>query len=225
MQTKSYNQYKITHKNGEAETINAESLIEALKNMTISEEHSPVLQTYMEEEGIRTLVADAPAEVPFTAVVAEGSGGSIATPLSGTVHVGDKVAFKAIPARNYVFKNWKLNDVVISEEAEFLCTFPDLHGEASAVFKATFELAPVNWTTTVSPAEATSDGAMTFPPSGSTPANGSASAIAINSEHYVFDHWERNGVNVGTNKVLSAECTPPAEGEESVVYTAVFTNE
>lgn len=225
MQTKLYNSYRITHKNGDVEDINAENLVEALNNMGVSEEHSPVIQTYMQAEGIKTLVADMPAEVPFTAVVSEGSGGSIATPASGKVHVGDQLALKAVPARNYVFVNWKMNDTVISEQAELVYTFPELHGEASAVFKATFAPAPVNWTTAVSPAEATSDGAVAFPPSGTTPADGTASAIAVDGEHYTFNHWERNGVNVGSNRILSAECTPLAEGEESAVYTAVFTNE
>lgn len=225
MQTKLYNSYRITHKNGSVETINAETLIEALKNMGIDEITSPVLQTFMEAEGIRTLVADMPAEIPFTSVVNDNAGGSIATPLSGTVHVGDQLSFKAVPARNYVFKNWKLNDAVVSEDAEFVYIFKDLNGDASAVFKATFEPAPVAWTTAVSPAEATSDGAVAFPPSGTTPANGTVSAIAVTSEHYTFSHWERNGVSVGTNKILSAEATPLAEGEESAVYTAVFTAE
>ena len=223
MQTKLYNSYRITHKSGSVEEINAENLIEALKNTGIKEELDPVLQTYMTAEGIRTLVSDAPAEVPFTAVVNEGAGGSIATPVSGTVHVGDQLSFKAVPARNYVFVNWKMNGKVISENAEFVFTFPELEGEASAVFTATFAKAPVSWTTAVSPAEATSDGADTFPNAGSTPADGTVSAIAINSENYTFDHWERNGVNVGTNKELSAPADEPAEGETSVVYTAVFT--
>ena len=225
MQTKLYNSYRITHKSGSVEEINAENLVEALKNMSIEESFDPVLQTYMQAQGVKTLVTDMPAEVPFTAVVAEGSGGSIATPASGVIHVGDQIALKAIPAPNYEFVNWKMNDVVISEEASLVYTMPELQGEASAVFKATFRLAPVNWTTAVSPAEATSDGAVTFPASGTTPANGTVSAIAVNSEHYVFDHWERNGVSVGTNKILSADATVPAEGETSVVYTAVFTNE
>ena len=223
MQTRLYNSYRITHKNGSVEVINAETLIEALKNMGIDEITSPVLQTYMEAEGIRTLVADMPGEIPFTSVVNDTAGGSIATPLSGTVHTGDKLSFKAVPARNYVFKNWKMNDVIVSENAEFVFTFPDLKGDASAVFKATFEPAPVSWTTAVSPAEATADGAVTFPPSGTTPADGTVSAIAVNSEHYIFDHWERNGVSVGTNKILSAEVEEPAEGETEVIYTAVFT--
>lgn len=223
MQTKLYNSYRITHKSGSVEEINAENLIEALKNTGIKEEIDPVLQTYMYNEGIRTLIEDVPAEVPFTAVVNENAGGSIATPVSGTVHVGDQLAFKAVPARNYVFLNWKMNGQVISEEADFVYTFPELHGEASAVFTATFAKAPVSWTTAVSPAEATSDGADTFPNSGTTPADGTVSAIAINSENYTFDHWERNGVSVGTNKELSAVAEEPAEGETSVVYTAVFT--
>jgi hypothetical protein len=223
MQTKLLNAYRITHKDGSVENINAENLVEALNNMEIAESSSPVLQTYMEEEGIRTLVADMPSEVPFTSVVNDTAGGSIATPLSGKVHVGDQISFKAVPARNYVFKNWKMNDVVVSEEASFVMTFPELHGEASAVFKATFEPAPVEWTTAVSPAEATGDGAVTFPASGVTPADGTVSAIAVDSEHYTFDHWERNGVSVGTNKILSAEAEEPAEGETQVIYTAVFT--
>lgn len=223
MQTKLLNAYRITHKNGSVENINAENLVEALSNMEIDESYSPVLQTYMTEEGIRTLVADAPSEVPFTSVVNDTAGGSIATPLSGTVHTGDQLSFKAIPARNYVFKNWKMNNVVVSENAEFVFTFPELHGEASAVFKATFEKAPVEWVTAVSPAEATADGAFTFPQSGETPADGTVSAVAVASEHYTFDHWERNGVSVGTNQILSAEADEPAEGEAEVVYTAVFT--
>ena len=223
MQTKLYNSYRITHKSGSVEEINAENLIEALKNTGIEESFDPVLQTYMTAEKIKTLVADMPEEIPFTAVVSENAGGSIATPVSGTVHAGDQIALKAVPARNYVFVNWKMNDQVISESADLLYTFPELKGEASAVFKATFRLADITWTTAVSPAEATGDGAVAFPPSGTTPANGTASAIAVNSEHYTFDHWERNGEPVGTNKILSAECTPLAEGEASAVYTAVFT--
>ena len=222
MQTKLYNSYRITHKSGSVEEINAENLIEALKNTGIEESFDPVLQTYMTAEKIKTLVADMPEEIPFTAVVSEGAGGSIATPVSGTVHAGDKVALKAVPARNYVFVNWKMNDQIISDSEDLLYTFPELHGEASAVFKATFRLADVQWTTAVSPAEATGDGAVAFPPSGTTPANGEASAIAVDSEHYTFDHWERNGETVGTNKILTAECTPLAEGETSAVYTAVF---
>lgn len=223
MQTKSYNHYRITHKNGDVEEINAENLVEALNNMEIKEDYSPVLQTYMTDEGVRTLVADAPEEVPFTAVVNEQAGGSIATPVSGNVHAGDQLAFKAIPARNYMFVSWEMNGQVISNNAEFVYTFPELKGEASAVFKANFAKAPVAWTTAVSPAEATGDGAVTFPSSGTTPADGTVSAIAVDSEHYTFDHWERNGTSAGTNKILSATAEEPAEGETSVIYTAVFT--
>ena len=224
MQTRELNSYQITHKNGNVENINAETLVQALQNMEVSEEYSPVIQTYLKEEGVRTLVADVPAEILFTAVVAEGGGGSIATPSSGKIHVGDQLAFKAIPAKNYVFVSWSLNGSVISTDAEMLLTMPELpSGMTSAVFTASFALAPVNWTTAVNPPEATGDGALAFPPSGVTPANQDVSAIAVDSANYTFDHWERNGQSVGTNKILEAEATPLAEGETACVYTAVFT--
>lgn len=223
MQTKLYNSYRITHKSGSVEQINAESLIEALQHTGISEEYDPVLQTYMTEQGIKTLIDDLPEEVPFTCVVSENAGGSIATPVSGKIHAGDQIALKAVPARGYAFVSWKMNGNVISSEESLLYTMPSLDGEASAVFTATFKLADVSWTTAVSPAEATGDGAVAFPPSGVTPVNSEVSAIAVDSENYTFDHWERNGVSVGTNKILSAECTSLAEGETSAVYTAVFT--
>ena len=223
MQTKLYNSYRITHKSGSVEQINAENLIEALKNTGIKEEVDPVLQTYMTEEGIRTLIADMPEEVPFTCVVSENSGGSIATPLSGRIHVGDQIALQAVPARGYEFVSWKMNGKIISETESLVYTMPPLEGEASAVFTATFHLADVSWTTAVSPSEATGDGAVAYPPSGTTAVGSTVGAIAVDSEHYTFDHWERNGVSVGTNKILSAECTSLAEGETSAVYTAVFT--
>lgn len=224
MQTRELNSYQITHKNGNVENINAETLVQALQNMEVSEEYSPVIQTYLKEEGVRTLVADVPAEIIFSAVVAEGGGGSIATPSSGKIHVGDQLAFKAIPAKNYVFVSWSLNGSVISTDAEMLLTMPELPtGMTSAVFTASFALAPVNWTTAVNPPEATGDGAVAFPPSGVTPANGTVSAIAVDSANYTFDHWERNGQSVGTNKILEAEATPLAEGESACIYTAVFT--
>lgn len=224
MQTRELNSYQITHKNGNVENINAETLVQALQNMEVSEEYSPVIQTYLKEEGIRTLVADVPAEIIFSAVVAEGGGGSIATPSSGKIHVGDQLAFKAIPAKNYVFVSWSLNGSVISTDAEMLLTMPELpSGMTSAVFTASFALAPVNWTTAVNPPEATGDGAVVFPPSGVTPANQDVSAIAVDSANYTFDHWERNGQSIGTNKILEAEATPLAEGESACVYTAVFT--
>ena len=225
MQTKNYNSYRITHENGNVEIINAENLIEALKNMEISEEYSPVLQTYMQEKGIRTLVNDLPEEIPFTSVVAEGAGGSIATPASGKVHAGDQLALKAVPARNYVFVNWKMNGQVISDQAELVYTFPELHGEASAVFTATFKLADVAWTTAVEPAEATGEGCLAFPGSGATPANGNLSLLAVAKGAYAFDHWERNGVSLGTNEMLTTEVEPLAEGESACVYKAVFREE
>ena len=218
------NSYQITHKNGSIENINAETLVQALDNMEVSEEYSPVIQTYMTGKGINTLVADMPEEIIFSALVAEGGGGSIATPSSGKVHAKDQLSFKAIPADGYVFVSWSLNGSVISTDAEMLLTMPDLPtGITSAVFTATFALAPIQWTTEVFPPEATGDGAVAFPSSGVTPANGTVSAIAVNSENYTFDHWERNGTSIGTNKILEAQATPLAQGETACVYKAVFT--
>lgn len=219
------NSYQITHKNGSVENINAENLLQALTHMEVSEEYSPVIQTYMTGEEINTLVADMPEEIVFSAIVAENGGGSIATPASGKIHVGDQLAFKAIPARNYAFVSWSLNGQVISNSEDMLFTMPELPvGVTTAVFTATFALAPVSWTSAVSPAEATGDGAVAFPASGVTPANDNASLIAVDSADYTFDHWERNGVTVGQNKILDVECTPLAEGEEACVFTAVFNH-
>ena len=224
MAMRKMNSYQITHKNGSVENINAETLLQALTHMEVSEEYSPVIQTYMTGEGINTLVADMPEEIVFSAIVAENGGGSIATPASGKIHVGDQLAFKAIPARNYMFVSWSLNGQVISNNEDMLFTMPELPvGVTSAVFTATFALAPVQWTSAVTPPEATGDGAVAFPASGVTPANDNASLIAVDSENYTFDHWERNGVSIGQNKILDVECTPLAEGEEACVFTAVFT--
>ena len=223
MQSKLYNSYRITHKSGAVEEINAVNLVEALSSMSIKEEFDPVLQTYMQAQGIRTLVNDLPEEVPFTAVVNEEAGGSIATPVSGTVHAGDQLAFKAIPARNYIFVEWRMNGKAISTEAEFVYTFPSLEGEASAVFTAVFAPSPLAWATEVEPSSATSAGVMTFPSSGVSPASGKVSAVAIEAEGFTFDHWERNGESVSTNKVLDVDVVPLAKGEASAVYKAVFT--
>lgn len=224
MQMRELNSYQITHENGNVENINAENLSQALNNMEVSEEYSPVIQTYMTGKGIKTLVADVPAEIVFSAIVAENGGGSIATPASGKIHVGDQLAFKAIPARNYIFVSWSMNGQVISNNEDMLFTMPELPtGITSAVFTATFALAPITWTSAVSPEQATGDGAVAFPASGVTPANDNASLIAVDSENYTFDHWERNGEVVGQNKILDVECTPLAEGEEACVFTAVFT--
>lgn len=225
MQTKNYNAYRITHKNGSIEEINAESLVEALNNMEVSEEYSPVVQTFMQKEGIRTLIENLPEEIPFTSVVSENAGGSIATPLSGTVHAGDMLSFKAIPAKNYEFVNWKCNGEVISEDAEFVYTMKELKGEASAIFMATFALADVNWVTAVEPEQATAQGVIAFPMSGSTPANANAQFLAVEATGYTFNHWERNGESVGTNKLLSVTVTPLADNETEAVYKAVFTAE
>lgn len=226
MQTKIYNAYRITHKNGSVEDINALDLVQALENMETPDTESKVLQAFLVKENVRTLVEDEPGEILFSAVVAEGAGGSIATPASGKIHIGDMLNFKAIPARTYTFVNWKLNGEVISTEAELNFTMPDLGaGIDTAVFTATFKLADVEWTSAVVPEGASGAGCIAFPGSGITPANGNLQLLAVPGEGYVFDHWERNGVTITDNKLASVEVRPLAETETACVYTAVFTEE
>lgn len=226
MQTKIYNAYRITHKNGSVEDVNALDLVQALENMETPDTESKVVQAFLVKENVRTLVEDEPTEVLFSAVVAEGAGGSIATPSAGRIHVGDMLNFKAIPARNYRFVNWKLNGEVFSEEAELSFIMPELAtGLDTAVFTATFELDDIAWTAEVEPAEATGEGCVAFPTNGVVKANGNLSLIAVPSGSYVFDHWERNGVEVGTNKILSVEASPLADNESACVYKAVFKTE
>lgn len=224
MQTKIYNAYRITHLNGSIEDINALDLVQALENMEIPETESKVVQAFLIKENVRTLVEDEPGEVIFTAVVAENGGGSIATPASGKIHVGDLLQFKAIPARNYEFVSWKLNGNVISAEATMNLAMPELGaGIDTAVFTATFRLAPVAWTTAVEPAEASTAGCIAFPTSGSSEANAETEFLAVTKEGFTFDHWEVNGQSVSDNELLQTAVTPLAEGEPARVYKAVFT--
>lgn len=51
MQTKIYNAYKITHKNGSVEDINALDLVQALENMEIPDTESKVLQAFLVLDG------------------------------------------------------------------------------------------------------------------------------------------------------------------------------
>lgn len=226
MQTKVFNAYRITHKNGSIEDINALNLVQALENMEIPETESPVNQTFLIKEGIRTLVEDEPTEILFNAIVAENGGGSIATPATGRIHVGDMIQLKAIPARTYEFVSWSLNGKVFSNEAIVNMTMPELPaGIDTAVFTATFKLADVSWTTAVESAEASTAGCLAFPTSGSSEANADEEFLAVAKEGFVFDHWEVNGESVSTNELLQTVVTPLAEGENARVYKAVFVAE
>lgn len=226
MQTKVFNAYRISHENGTIEDINALNLVQALENMELPETESPVVQTFLVKKGIRTLVADEPTEVLFNAVVAENGGGSIATPATGRIHVGDMVQMKAIPARNYEFVSWKLNGIEISREAVLNLTMPELpEGIDTAIFTATFRLADVSWTTEVEPAEASTAGCIAFPTSGVSEANAETEFLAVAKEGFVFDHWEVNGESLSTNELLQTTVAPLAEGETVRVYKAVFREE
>ena len=226
MQTKPLNAYRITHKDGKIENINAENLIQALENTEETEADSPVIQTFMVREGVQTVVEELPTEILFTAVVAKNGGGSIATPKSGRVHVGDVIAFSAIPADGYEFVSWSRNGTEISKNASFVWEFGGLaEGEDTAVFTATFALAPVQWESEVSPAEAGGAGCVAFQSSGKAEVGSDLSLIAVIAEGWAFDHWERNGETVGTNKILETQVAALASGEEKAVYVAVFSAE
>lgn len=223
MQTKVFNAYRITHENGSVEDINALDLVQALENMETPETESSVTQTFLVKKGIRTLVEDEPTEILFNAVVAENGGGSIATPATGKIHVGDMVQLRAIPARNYEFVSWKLNNVEISTQETINLVMPALQsGLDTAVFMATFRLADVTWNTTVEPAEASGAGCIAFPTSGVTEANTENEFLAVAKEGFTFDHWEVNGQSVSDNELLQTTVTPLAEGESTRIYKAVF---
>lgn len=222
MQSKNYNAYRITHKDGSIEDINAVDLIQALENMDVQETESKVIQAFLVKENVRTLVAGEPTEILFN-IVTEGGVGSIATPMTGRIHVGDQIQLKAIPERNYEFVAWKLNGETISTEQTFLLTMPELaSGLDTAVFTAVFTLADVSWTSKVMPEEAGGTGCMSFPLSGKSKAKSEIQLLAVEADGYEFDHWERNSKQITTSNILVTEASPLAEGETEAVYTAVF---
>ena len=98
-------------------------------------------------------------------------------------------------------------------------------GIDTAVFIATFRLAPVVWTTAVEPAGASTAGCIAFPTSGSSEANAETEFLAVAKGRFTFDHWEVNGESVSTNELLQTTVTPLAEGESARVYKAVFRAE
>jgi len=226
MQSKLVNAYRITHKNGKIEDINATSLVQALENMEVPETESAIIQTFLIKEGIRTLIEDEPTEVTFTAIVAENGGGSIATPATGRIHVGDMVQMKAVPARGYEFVSWSLNGEEISKDATINLVMPEpLEGIDTAVFTATFKLSDVSWRTEVEPSEASTAGCVSFPASGVSEANTEASFIAVAKGGFTFDHWELNGESISTNELLTTTVTPLSDDESDRVYKAVFISE
>lgn len=229
MQFKNYNAYSIVHRNGKTEKLNAETMKQAIENMSIPESESPVARALLTASDMRTVFDELPSEITFTAVVDAGSasGGSVATPAEGRVHVGDEIQLRAIPSRNHVFDRWERNGEKISDEAVLDYTMTELlDGEDTVVFTAFFALADVSWTTEVSPDGASAAGCIAFPTKGTSKANSSCEFLAVASEGYVFDHWERNGVTLSASRLMQVdEVAPLADDELSAVYRAVFTTE
>lgn len=233
MQYKNLNTFKITHEDGRAEFLNAENAEKAVAN--VDETLSPVVALLRTAKNVKTLVDELPRTVTFTSVISgaevgltppSGNIGSLATPASGTIHVGDQITLQAIPAKNYEFVEWQMDGVKIGETSSMLFEIPELEeGAESVVFTAIVKLADIAWTSTIEPAEASSSGCVAFPASGTIEAHGNLGLIAVEADGYTFDHWERNGESIGTNKILDTTVSPLAEGEASCVYTAVFTAE
>lgn len=223
MAIKVYNSYRITHENGSVEDINATDLVQALENMEIAETESAVLQTFLVKKNIRTLVEDEPKEVIFTTVVAEDVGGSIATPATGKVHVGDMIQLKAIADKNYKFVSWSLNGEKISEESTVNVTIPTLETSVDTiVFTANFALADIEWTTAVEPEDATTAGCISFPVSGTSKANSTLELLAVAKDGFTFDHWEVNGESIGETELLKTVAEVLKDSETSRVYKAIF---
>lgn len=224
MQTKNLNTYKITHENGRVDFISSENAKQAVASVD-DIEHTPVVALLRTAKNVKVLLNDVPAVITLQTTITGGEG-SIATPSVGELHSGDSVKLKCIPARNYEFVAWKLDNEVVSTEAEFLLTVPEVEeGVELLSYVAEVKLSDVSWTSAVTPSEAGTAGCLAFPVEGTVKANENISLIAIEKEGYTFDHWERNGESIGTNNILEATVTPLAEGEVSCVYTAVFTAE
>lgn len=222
MLTKNYSTYRILYKNGFMEEVNAENIEQAIRNKSVAEEISPVLQITLQAENIPTFVEDMPAEIPFIATVLNG-GGSIATPASGTVHVGDVISLNAIPDRNYEFVSWKRNDKIISEDPLFSYTMEALEeGETTVAFTASFKLKDITFTTDVLPADAKAAGCLSYPTSMTVAANSAYQLLAVEGQGYTFSHWERNGTVLTTDKMATVTVSPLASDELSVKYNAVF---
>lgn len=223
MNTREYNEYKVIHKDGKVEDINSLTMIEALESLETPDTASDVLQISLMKEGVKTLIEDEPQEIIFTTSVEGSAGGSIATPAQGRIHAGDMIQLKAVPDRNYRFVSWSLNGKVISNSATVNFTMPELEeGFDTAVFTASFELAPVQWSTEVSPHEAAVAGCLAFPPSGISEANTEADLIAVVKGNFAFDHWERNGIEIAVSEIVHPVVSPLAEGETECIYKAVF---
>lgn len=219
MTTRDLNTYRLTFKDGTTESINATGLVQAIENASKDDAVVPIVQTFMTAQGVATVVEELPTEVLFTAVVADPAGGSIATPANGSIHVGDSISLRAIPATGWQFVRWERNGEVIGTEEILTYEMSPLsEGEDTCVFVAVFAESERKCSLSVSPADATGDGCMAFPPKLSVLPGQEVSAVAVTGEGWKFDRWERDGETVGTHIVLAADATDALEQE----YVAVF---
>ena len=217
MEPRKLNMYRLSYKDGQVDSVGAQSMIDALR--VADETESPVVQAFMLSEGID--VAPTPLEVLLRVDVAEADTGA-ASPATAQVHEGDRITLTAYPAAGYVFSGWKINGEIVSNESTWLFTVPELlPGEDTLVVTAVFVLDKIGWNTEVSPAEAAAAGCIAFPSSGLTEAGGDISCIASDGTGWSFDHWEVDGQMLSGERILNTEA--PLSGTPT--YTAVFTED
>ena len=125
---------------------------------------------------------------------------------------------------DYDYRVENVSDIFLTHaHADHLGNAIDIAKYSQSTITAVFELAKVKWTSKVMPEEASGDGCIAFPLSGTSEANAELQLLAVGSENYKFDHWERNGESISTNKLAITTVTPLAEVEASAEYVAVFT--
>lgn len=227
MVTRDLNTYRLTFKDGTTQRINATGLIQAIENAEKDDKEVPIVQTFMVAEKVATVMEAPPKEVLFTSLVQGEAGGSIATPASGQIHVGDTITLRAIADTGWAFVEWKRKDHVIGTEETLLYKMKSLHeDEDTCVFTAVFRQVERKCFTSVRPAKATGDGCMAFPAELSVLPEQEVSAVAVTNGDWKFSHWERVNADltheeVGTHIVLATPATEAMTQE----YVAVFTKD
>jgi len=131
------------------------------------------------------------AIVTYSLTIPSTTGGTT-NPTAGTYSYtsGATVSVQATPDANYLFAYWELDGSNVGS-ANPINVLMDSDHTLRAVFT------PITYTLTVSPATggSTNPGAGTY----SYNSGSSVSVQAIASTNYIFDHWELDGVNVGSS--------------------------
>jgi len=131
--------------------------------------------------------------IQYTLTITSTTGGTTnPVPASYTYDAGTLVSVLAAPNVGYVLDHWELDSVPAGNSNPINVLMNTAH-TLRAVFVAA---PPTTYTLTISP----STGGATNPAPGTYPYSPGTSVpvTAIPSPGYVFDHWELDGVNVGS---------------------------